>query len=339
VGCASGPNADVADVELELTFLRTDSLMWEAARALSDADSSQHAAIFEQHLGRDRDFLAQFIGLNRLAQRLRLSPEGADSLLIAEYCRVLSDSAMLALLDTVRQVFPYSQPLMADLTPPLKRLQVAFPEIELPAFRAHVSGYLPAQGMRQVDQVVPLPNYFSLGLHYFLGPDFSYYPPTLPQYIRTRFDPAYLEVMAMREIAEGMVAPLPRGRETTFLDEAIREGIKQYFLHQMLPHTSDSLRLLYSSEQMEWAHFYEKRIYKELMDDLFSTDFEVKREYLNDKPYTTSLSLESAPRLGEYLGWRVVEAFMARNDNLPLSELCERQDYEVIFRNSQYRPE
>ena len=245
---------------------------------------------------------------------------------------------MLALLDTVRQEFPYDYPIGERLTKPMKRLKRAFPEITLPAFRTHVSGYVPAQEMRQVDQIVPVPGYFSFGLHYLMGPDFPYYSPTLPGYIKRRFDPMYLEVMAFREIAEGMVAPLPRTHETTLLDDMIREGIKQYFVEQMLPHTPDSMRLLYTAEQMYWANYYEGRIYKTAIDRLFESNFELKQDYLSDKPYTTDLSMESAPRLGEYLGWRVVHSFVERNPDLSLADLCDRQDYETIFHQSKYRP-
>lgn len=336
--CGEDPDAGLDEIELNLRVVRVDSLMREAAQELQGQDSSAYRAAFEAHLAPERAFLAQFIGLERTAQRFRLAPAQADSLLIWEFGRVLSDSAMLALLDTVHEVFPYDYPLAERLTQPLKRLKRDFPEIVLPEFRTHVSGYLPAQEMRQVDQIVPLPGYFSLGLHYFMGPAFPYYAPTLPGYIRRRFDPSFLEVMAFREISEGMVAPLPRNRETTLLDDLVREGIKQYFVEKMLPHTPDSMRLLYTAPQMEWAHFYEARIYKSVIDDLFSTNHELKRDYLADKPYTTDLALESAPRLGEYLGWRIVRAYLERNPEVGLAELCERQDYERIFRESKYRP-
>lgn len=338
LGCGEGPQAEVPDVPLDLQVLRSDSLMREAALMLDGMEQPDYQAAFAAHLAPERAFFAELIGLDQLARQLRLSPAQADSLLVTELGRVLADSAMLALLDTVRSAFPYDYDFAGRLSPPLKRLLYHFPTLELPQFRTHVSGYIPAQEMRQVDQILPTPRYFSLGLHYFMGPEFAYYSPTLPVYIKRRFDPAYLEVMTMWEIAEGIVSPIPPNRETMLVDEIVRVGIKQYVLHQMLPRHADSLLLRYDAAQMEWADYYEERIYKELMDKLFSSDFEAKRDYLSDKPYTTTLSPESAPRLGEYLGWRVVSAYMARHEEVSLAELCEATDYRQIFREAKYRP-
>jgi hypothetical protein len=335
------PDDQVPDVPLTLQVVRTDSLMREAALMLqgtAEPGYAAYAAAFDTHLATAHDFWAELIGLEQLARQQKLSPAQADSLLVTELGRVLADSAMLLLLDTVRATFPYQYDFAGRLTPPLKRLMYHFPELELPQFRTHVSGYLPAQEMRQVDQILPTPHYFSLGLHYFMGPNFRYYAPTLPAYIQRRFDPEYLEVMAMWEIAEGMVTPLPPNQESMLVDEIMRTGVKQYFLHRMLPRSPDSLLLRYTAAQMSWANYYEERIYKALMDELFGSDFQAKREYLTDKPYTTSLSAESAPRLGEYLGWKIVTAYMARHPEVSLAELCETSDYQQVFRAAKYRP-
>lgn len=335
LGSCSDPTDDVL---LDITILRQDSLMREAALMLHASETPDYRGAFEQHLASQRMFFAEMMGLDRIAMQSGWTQVQADSFLVIELGRVLADSAMLALLDTVRAVFPYDEPLAQRLTPSFKRLIYHFPDLELPQLCTHVSGYIPAQEMRQVDQILPTPRYFSFGLHYFMGPDFPYYSPTLPAYVKARFDPAYLELMAMLEIAEGIVAPVPPGRETFFVDEVVRAGIKQYFLQQMLPNTPDSVLLQYSAKQMAWANLYEERIYKELMDHLFTSDFEVKRDYLSDKPYTTTLSRESAPRLGEYLGWNIVSAYMDRNEETSLAALCEMTDYQKIFREAKYRP-
>ncbi len=336
-GCGKAEE-QLPELPLTLEVWRADSSMREASQMLVGAEQPDYRAAFEAHLASEREFFAELMGLDLVAHQQGLTSAQADSLLVSELGRVLADPNMLHLLDTVRLTFPYDYDFAARLSPPLKRLLYHFPDLTLPQFCTHVSGYVPAQEMRQVDQILPTPHYFSLGLHYFMGPDFRYYSPTLPGFVKQRFDPAYLEVMFMWEIAEGIVAPTPPGRETTLLDEIVRVGIKQHFMRRMLPRTPDSMRLRYTSPQMEWANFYEERIYKELMDELFQSDFQAKREYLSDKPYTTSLSPESAPRLGEYLGWKVVESYMARHEERSLAQLCEMTDYQRIFREAKYRP-
>jgi len=338
LSCGEEKDADVSDIPLEISVFRADSLMWETAKALNESPQADRSQIYQQFLAPEKAFFGELIGIQEIARIEQLSPAEADSLLEAELTSALSNPYMYKLLDTIRQAFPYSYPFADRISAPLKRLIQAFPDLELPPFYTHVSGFAPVYDIRQVDQTSPLPNAFSFGLHYFLGRDFGLYPPSIPAYITRQFDPEYLEVQMISDMADGLIAPLPNNKEPLFVDEVVKAGIKQYFLHEMLPYTPDSLMLHYTAEQMRWANVYEERIYKELMDKLFEGSFLLRRDFLEEKPFTSQLSAESAPRLGEFLGWRIVKAYMDRNDEVTLAQLCEMQDYEKIFRESKYRP-
>ncbi|RMG75154.1 MAG: hypothetical protein D6722_01440 [Bacteroidetes bacterium] len=332
--CGPAPEPDLPPVEID--FRRTDSLMWACAQALQAAEPMAPEEAYARYLQPDRDFWYEWLGVDQIMPEA--TPPQADSFMTRQLSQLLSDPAMLTLLDTVRLAFPYDYPLAERIEPPLRRLVAAFDSLELPAFRTHVNGYVPSGDPRTVDQLLPSPHYFSFGLHYFLGPEFAFYPPTLPAYIRRRFDPRYLELMMVREIAEGMVPPVDLSRQPTLLDHMVQAGIKQYFVRQLLPETPDSVRLFYTEDQMYWADYYEERIYKELIPHLYEIDFKLMRDYLSDKPFTSNLSNESAPRLGEYCGTRIVEAYMARHPEEGLADLVERTDYDAIFRESRYKP-
>ncbi|MDX1906289.1 MAG: hypothetical protein SF053_04585 [Bacteroidia bacterium] len=339
LACQETRDADVADISLDISFRRTDSLMWACAKAFRADTTLDNVTAFNQYLRTDRTFLAQWLGLDAATRPDPLPEAIQDSVMALALGNLLRDSAVYRLLDTIRQVFPYDYPLAARLLPPLKRLSRDFSDITFPAFRTFVNGYIMESDLRDADQIVPLPEYFCLGLHYFMGPEWPYYPPQIPQYQRRRFDTTHMETLMMTAVAEGLLPPVPRHTEPTLLDNMIRAGIRQYFLAQMLPYTPDSIRLGYTASQMEWAGYYEARIYKELIDKLFSTDFNLLNTYLGEKPYTTQLSTESAPRIGEYAGWRIVTAYMKRHPEVTLEELCSRTDYEVIFKEARYKPE
>jgi uncharacterized protein YjaZ len=89
---------------------------------------------------------------------------------------------------------------------------------------------------------------------------------------------------------------------------------------------------------MYWADYYEKNIYKEMAEKLYSKDFQVHQQYIMEKPFTSSLSRESAPRLAEYFGWKVVNSFMKNHPEITIAELVERSDYETIWKESKYKP-
>ncbi|MEM7374199.1 MAG: hypothetical protein AAF587_36735 [Bacteroidota bacterium] len=337
-GCKEVRDSDVKGLELTLDFLRLDSLMYVAAQDIQTNQRS-HFDAYQTHLSSEANFFYEFMGLDQFPASRSLRPPELDSLLATELGRILAEPSMLKLLDTVRQVFPYEESIVDLIQAPLIRLERDFSDIQLPAFRTHVSGYVPGGDYRTADYAVPTPGFFSIGLHYFLGESYPYYPPNIPSYMRKRFQPEALPVMMMHEIAEGMVSPLDKSKQPTLLDGMVRAGIKQYFLQEMLPYTPDSVRLFYSYPQMYWAEVYEKRIYKHLIPNLFDIDFKFHRDFLSDKPYTTDLSTESAPRIGEYMGWKIVSSYMDRHPEVSLESLCNRTDYETIFRESRYKPQ
>ncbi|MEO0899786.1 MAG: hypothetical protein AAFY71_25465 [Bacteroidota bacterium] len=338
VSCDSSDEAALAEIELDLQITRVDSMMWAYAQAYQKDTTINPYVAFNEYLGTEKAFLYEYLNMEEVARTRRLSVAYVDTLMMAQLSSVLKEKAMIDLLDTVREVFPYEEDLSSPLIKPLKRLKLAFPEIEIPAFKTMVNGYVPGGDMRTADQVVPLPNYISLGLHYLMGRKFPYYPVNISAYQKRQFDREALPVELMREIADGMVSPIPSQQTPNLLSGMIRAGIKQYFLEKMVPNSPDSLRLRYSAPQTQWAQSFEGRIYKELLDKMFSSDFKDQREYLSEKPYTTTLSMDSAPRIGEYCGWKIVQSYMKGHPEVSLADLCNMQDYEKILRESKYKP-
>ncbi|MEL6135636.1 MAG: hypothetical protein AAFR59_19935, partial [Bacteroidota bacterium] len=103
-------------------------------------------------------------------------------------------------------------------------------------------------------------------------------------------------------------------------------------------YTPDSALLMYTTSQMEWADYFESDIYQEMIDKLFETKFAYQQTYLAEKPYTTTLVIESAPRIGVYAGWKIIQAYMDRHPEIKLPELVARTDYETMFKEARYRP-
>lgn len=340
IACNRDPNGDIKNIELSLDFERVDSLMYECSRSLSTQSEIDILEAYKTHLEPEKTFFYEYLGLNRY----RSSPglEGNDSqldtLLANELEPFLHDPNVFQLLDTIQSTFPSGFPFKEEILPPLKRIKKYFPDSQFPAFRTHVNNYASGGDYSTVDQFVSIPGYISFGLHYFLGAEWPYYPANIPKYMRKRFSPEYAPVLLVRNVAEEFVIPLSIKRQPHLLERMIHSGIKQYFIHQMLPNTADSLLFLYSKEQMEWAELFEQEIYEELSAKFYNTDVLVQRDYLSEKPYTTSLSLESAPRLGEYAGYKIVAAYMRRNPKITLAELCEMDDFQTIFRESRYKP-
>lgn len=333
--CTEEKDADVAEIILPLKVKRIDSLMYEFGQAIRENDSLPLWAAYREYVQPEADFFATYL---LLPPHLQRPSRQRDSLMTTMLGQALRDSALFQLLDTVQTIFPYDQPLADRISAPLKRLQLLFPEVQLPSFTAHVNGY-PIQGdWNQVDQVASFPGVISFGLHYFMGKDWPMYPAGIYGYQRRRLSADLMDVALVNTIAEEFIRPIPPTAQVPLLEYVVRAGIKQVFLHELLPYTPDSVLLSYTASQMEWANIFESANYKLLKPNLFETEQKYERDYISDKAFTSELSQESAPRLGEYIGWKMVSAYLERHPEVDLADLCEMSDYELIMRESRYKP-
>ncbi|MDP5172551.1 MAG: hypothetical protein NWR72_20080 [Bacteroidia bacterium] len=333
--CKEEIDADIADIELDVKVVRVDSLMYAFGKAIREEDSLEIWDAFERFVAPQGDFFAEYLflppGINR-------SPRLRDSIMTAMLGQALKDGGLFELVDTIRQTFPYEVPLAARIEAPLKRLVKYFPDITLPEFRAHVNGYPADADWNSVDQIASYPGFISFGLHYFMGKNWPMYPPGIFAYQRRRLTPDYFGVCLTEQIAEELVTPIPMNQQVPLLHKVVRAGIKQYVVHQLLPYTPDSLLLHYTSEQMDWANLYESANYKLIMPSLYETDMAPEQDFLSDKAFTSDLSRESAPRIGEYVGWKIVSLYMDKHPEITLPDLCELVDYELIVREARYKP-
>jgi hypothetical protein len=64
----------------------------------------------------------------------------------------------------------------------------------------------------------------------------------------------------------------------------------------------------------------------------------VIRKFFTDGPYSHSFSSESPARLGEWLGWQIVKAYMNKNQEVTLQQLLLEEDDQKILTNSRYKP-
>lgn len=337
------PNADIADIQLDLDYERVDVHLAQAAQDIKAGQSYMEA--YQQELKSDRDFLFYYAGLDLINEDLKRRGEPpipepmVDSVIAFKLGPLLEDSVFYWLLDTIQAIFPYEGgDIFNRLNPVFRRYHKYFPEVALPAIRTHVNGYDPSGHPQTVDQLLITESYFSIGLHYFMGENFNYYSPNLPQYIRRRFEPDYMEVVVAHQLAEGTVLPINPREQPSLLSKMIREGIKLYTVQKLLPTTPDSMIMMYSQEEMEWANAYERDIYKDLTPKFFSKDFMDHRSYLAERPFTHEVSRASAPRLGQFVGWKIVQAYVDKNGDISLEDLCTETDFEKVFRESKYKP-
>lgn len=208
-------------------------------------------------------------------------------------------------------------------------LNFYYPQDQLPEVKTMVTGLY--NDMYVSDQSI------IVGLDFFIGPEATFKPIQLPAYIQKRYTQRHV-VPGIAKFIASSYSEL--GEENSLLSEMIDIGKVMYFTGQLLPCTPDSLIMGYSPVEMKnvaenreiiWANFVEN-------DLLYNTEENMKQKFLGERPSIYEISKNCPGRVGAYMGWEIVKAYMERNKNVTLQELLSETDHNKIFTRSRYKP-
>jgi hypothetical protein len=176
-----------------------------------------------------------------------------------------------------------------------------------------------------------------VSLDLYLGKSSEVYQD-FPLYIAQNLDKNQLTVDMAKAIAEHYYFPL---KSRQFIDIIINEGKKMYQLDCYLPTVSDAEKMGYSTEKMDWVQANETPIWKYFIENdlLYSTNADLYTRFIAEAPFSKfyiDIDKESPGRVGVWLGWQIVRAYM-NNNNVTLQQLLQT-NAEEIFKQSKYKP-
>ncbi len=120
----------------------------------------------------------------------------------------------------------------------------------------------------------------------------------------------------------------------------IDEGKMLAYLDAVLPDVSDSVKIKYTANQLSWANNNEKDVWAFLVGNelLYETDYQMQTKLLQDGPFTAGFGNNSPPRLGAYIGWQIVLAYLNQNPDVSLQQMINETDSQKILQESRYKP-
>jgi gliding motility-associated lipoprotein GldB len=255
-----------------------------------------------------------------------------DSIFIAEFFKIISNPHVDTIFQDVSKVFANTDDLEEDFTEAFKNLTHYYPNIKLPKIRTVASGFF-SPDFYISDSVI------YIGLDYFTGPDGHYPPPGEPDYIVRRYRKEYIVPTVIRIISTSLNAT--DVVDKTMMAEIIYWGKSYYFVNKILPCAPDSLIIGYSDKQLRsavanqeriWSHFVEKQL-------LFETSHFQKTKYIGDRPYTAEISAKCPGRIGQWLGWKIVNKYMKeQGENVTLNQLMANKNAQDLFNKSKFKP-
>jgi hypothetical protein len=154
------------------------------------------------------------------------------------------------------------------------------------------------------------------------------------QYIKEKMDVRYLE----RDIIMSWISANYLGEideQGTVAEQLIAWGKLVYLTEGSLPKLDKSTLLRYTESEYEWAEKNEEAFWKFLIEEnvLFKREHKFAQNIFQEGPFTPGLPIEekSSPRLGIYLGWKIVKNYMNNTPETSVHDLLDT-DYKQILR-------
>lgn len=250
-----------------------------------------------------------------------------DSIWIAK----INDTIQQELSAEVLKVFPDFKAEEDELYSLFQHMKYYFPDFKEPKIITVTT---------EVDyknRIIYADSLLLVGLDNYLGEGHHFYE-SIYKYIRKNFEREQIVVDAATELSRRRIT---RTKERTFLSHLILYGKELYLKDLLVPLKTDAQKIGFTEEELAWAEENESQIWRYFVekDLLYSTDLELLERFVMPAPYSKfylELDNESPGRLGQYIGWQIVRAYMENND-VPLQQMLE-MPAEEIFNKSKFKP-
>jgi gliding motility-associated lipoprotein GldB len=314
---------DVSGIKLEVHIERFDHDFHQ----LAQKPKLQQANVLQKKYGL---FYADFV------QRILEFGTVRDTAYFDKLNQMFAGKPYQDLKHEVDSIYPDLDKQEEQLTDAFKRIKYYFPKKQLPKVYAYFSGF---QAQTTLGN-----GYVGVGLDMFLGNKSKFYPAliaTFPHYISRRFTPDNMVPRIVEGIIHEDMFP-ESSADKTFLSKIVYEGKMMYLMDQLLPNVPDSIKIGYTTQQMEWSHAFEANIWGYFLEEnlLYETDFLKLQKYLNEAPFTPGLGEknESAPKLGIFTGWQIVRGYMLKHPDTTPQQLLALKDAQQILDGAGYHP-
>jgi hypothetical protein len=262
-----------------------------------------------------------------------LDADLSDSSNLRQIYEFVTDTQLIKLNNKSLEVFANMKAVEQELTLAYRRFHYHFPEIILPAVYTYISGVQYELPVMYADGIAVV------AIDCYLGADFDYYQMLgIPAYMTQRMTPGHLLNDLFKTLYMSIVdQSLP---SLNILDEMILTGKRLYFQEAMQPGLADNVIIGYSPEQYQWVERHEAQLWAYLVGEelLYSNDFQAFRRMFGDGPFSGDFSREAPSRLGEWVGWRIVRAYMKQHTDKSIAEMLRITDSQQILTGSKYRP-
>ena len=239
------------------------------------------------------------------------------------------------LYDSVQIKFNNLQNLDQELKKGFQFVKYYFPDYPVPKVVTYV-------GLIGDPSVALTRNALAIGLQMFLGKNFSAYntPEAIdkfPQYISRRFEPQYITVNCLQNIASDIYPDNTKG--SSLIEQMIEKGKQWYLTDKFLPAAADSLKTGFTQTQLDWCKNNEGLVWNFIIqnNDVYTTEPNIIQNFIGEAPKTDGMPDASPGNIGQWIGWQIVKTFAEKNPALSPKQVVET-NAKKIFEEAKYKP-
>ncbi len=222
--------------------------------------------------------------------------------------------------------------LAGQLAEGFAAIQKNFPAFRPPRVVTAITGFSGADLLVTDSLIV-------IGLDYFAGPMAKYRPrgPGFPAYVLRRYEKNFIAPAIIQTIAIRFNRTDPA--DQTLLADMVFYGKNYVFTKTMLPNVADSLIIgytdlqltrTYHAQDLVWAHVIDKQL-------LYQTKPDLKKRYIDDRPFTAEIGPDCPGAIGRWIGWRIVGRYHDTNAAVTVQALMNNPNARQIFEQSGYK--
>ncbi len=318
IGCQSNPlDVDVSQVDVDIKYHRFDL-------ELSQAQSVDELKKVNQKLYKIGGELYEFYTIEML---LAGSPNDDSMAYFLNY--FVKDSMMQLVQNNINQTF-------GDFKTEKNKITDAFKHLKYHINHAMLPTDVITYNSTFANGVVSSPTQIGIGLEMYLGSDneiINQLP--YPKYFKAKMDKQYLISDVCQSWLTNNVIEDQSG--DSFLSNLLYWGKILYTMQAMMPNEKPSTIIKYTDLEYEWADVSEYDIWQFIVEQewIYSKDIKLIIRYFKEGP--TTVGLDGSPaRIGQFLGWKIIQSYMRKNPNVTIVDLIAEKNETKILKS--YKP-
>ena len=266
---------------------------------------------------------------------MRMPLIGNDSLFEKPMRMLLRIARLHELAQIVDSNFKDLSDVEKELSKAMGIYHKEFPQAVVPRFTTFISEF--GNGNVIYDSMI------CIGLDFYMNKRFLEFYRSLdfPEFMVAKMQRNYITPNAIKALAIGQY-DYQTDKDKRFLAQMIVEGKIRYFMKSLMPEVHDTIIMGYTQKQLDWCKQNEVEVWTHFIDKnmLYESEPGKFMRYLNDGPFTVAedVPTESAPAIGAWAGWQIVNHYMAENPKVTLQQLMNETNFERILKLSKYRP-